>query len=70
MKSMCGVLPTLMEDAGPKFITDEAQLPKVKHIKPASTDDFGFADPRNRPAEKPVVEWGGKVRALAQHVLD
>lgn len=65
---------------GPKFITDEAQLPKVNqsrvschspvsvpHTQPKvrstknmGVDEYVFGDPRNRPAEKPKVEFGGR----------
>lgn len=43
-----------------KFITDETQLPKQPRGKKKGNEDYLFGDPRNRPAEKPKIEFGGR----------
>lgn len=54
-------VPKPVGGRGPKFITDEAQLPKPRPSdKKKETQEYLFGDPRNRPAEKPKIEWGGK----------
>jgi RNA-binding protein NOB1 len=54
-------MPKATGGRGQKFITDECELPKQKkNYKAKQAVEYGFADSRNRPAEKVKVGYGNK----------